>query len=97
MPTPPHSWGGQGRGQKRLGPGDFSTPAPSLAAGGEVLTNDDSLDSFLKASAHTCAVKSLARNPRMNGSFFAHFQRRSACLTLGIPSMRIVPVTPIRQ
>jgi hypothetical protein len=34
------------RPQKRLGPGDFSTPAPSLAAGGEVLNDDDSPINF---------------------------------------------------
>ena len=28
------------RAIKKLGPGDFSTPAPSLAAGGEVLFNE---------------------------------------------------------
>src|SRR5438067_7507037 len=47
---------GVGRGEdenalKRLGPGDFSTPAPSLAAGGEVLTENEVVDSFLKVHA----------------------------------------------
>src|SRR5438132_3660336 len=74
------------QGIKRLGPGDFSTPAPSLAAGGEVLNEDEYWFSFLKARAHRCAVKSLPRNPRTGWSIFAHFQRRNDCPTLGIPS-----------
>jgi RmlD substrate binding domain len=42
--------GGCNQAIKRLGPGDFSTPAPSLAAGGEVLSDDDSPIHFPKDS-----------------------------------------------